>query len=102
MRQYGGVDRRTKTQLVKAIAQRLDVPVPPMSTGAKEPKAIFVLAVDHIGIGISTKSTKPELAEAICEAAGVPWSLRDHARGNTITNSGLAKVLEAVETLTAT
>ena len=98
----GLVGRPTKTQLVKAIADRIDVPPPPMSTGAKEPKAIFVLAAEHIGLGTSAKASKPELAQAICEAAGVSWSLGDYSRGDTITNSGLAKVLEAVEMLTAT
>lgn len=90
----------TKTQLVRAIADRLGVIAPPMSTGAKEPKAILVMAADHLGLDISPGTSKPKTARAICEAAGVTWTHKCEARGYTVTNLGLQRVLEAVVSLT--
>ena len=71
-----------------------------MSTGSTEPKEIFLLVNDVLGLGLSETLTKPELARAITEAAGLNWSATAESRGGTVTADGLSHVLRAVQFFT--
>ena len=51
-----------KGDIVVEIAHELGVPAPPMSTGSTEPRAIFVLVNDRLGLGLGDGLTKPGLA----------------------------------------
>jgi hypothetical protein len=93
--------RVTKADIVAAIAARLHAPTPRMSTGSTEPKEIFTIANDRLGLGIDPSRTKPELARAVVEAAGFPWDPTYESRGGTVTIGGLRAVLRAVELFTA-
>lgn len=85
-----------KEELVREIAELLKVDPPHMSTGSTEPKAIFEMANDRIGLGIPDKVTKPEMARAIVEASGEVWAPNYESRGGTVTRQGLAAVRDAV------
>ena len=91
----GAVPSR-KSDIVKQIAQLLGVAAPAMSTGSTEPRAIFDLVNDHLGLGLDNALGKPELARAIVEASGGRWSPDFESRGATVTKSGLLAVLRAV------
>jgi hypothetical protein len=44
-----------------------------MSTGSTEPKLIFTLVNSDLGLGLSNRLGKAELAAGIAEAAGFVW-----------------------------
>jgi hypothetical protein len=90
-----GAKQRVVTQIC------LDLGVTPLavSTGAKEPKALLLAANERLGLGLSPSLSKPELARRIVEAAGVAWTDNCHARGNTITITGLTRIQLAIQLL---
>ena len=85
-----------KGDIVVEIAHELGVPAPPMSTGSTEPRAIFVLVNDRLGLGLGDGLTKPGLARGIVEAAGFRWHPDYESRGATVTKDGLLAVLNTV------
>lgn len=86
----------TKTDLVWNIAVALGVEAPKMSTGSTEPREIFDIVNETLGLGIDVGRTKPEMARQIVEAAGLPWNADYESRGGTVTKRGLEAVLGAV------
>jgi hypothetical protein len=91
----------TKVELVGRIAERLGVPAPPVSNGASEPRRIFELVVEELGLAIELSDfNKPDLAHAICDAAEVDWSIVScESHGGRVTKTGLIQVLRAVDEL---
>lgn len=89
--------RPLKSQIVEEIAGLLQVAAPRMSTGSTEPKEIFLSVNDRLGLGISDRATKPDMARAIVEASGEAWSPTFESRGGTVTLDGLVAVLGAVK-----
>ena len=87
---------RSKSELVEAIARELGVEAPRMSTGSTEPKTIFLLANESLGLRLSETFTKPELAKAIVESAGKSWTTTCESRGGTVMAEGLQSVLDTV------
>ena len=94
--------KRTKADIVGEIAAILGVDPPPMSTGSTEPRAIFVAVNRELGLGLDPRLGKPQMAQAIVEAAGFDWAPDHESRGATITAAGLEAVAGAVRFLTAT
>lgn len=88
---------RRKDEIVVEIARLIGVDPPAMSTGSTEPRTIFVLVNDRLGLGLDTRSDKPGLARAIVEASGDRWLPTYESRGSTVTKDGLYAVLHAVE-----
>lgn len=88
--------RISKADVVQEIADALGVEAPRMSTGSTEPKAIFLLVNDVLGLGVPLDRTKPEMARAIVEASGEAWRASCESRGGTVTLDGLQAVREAV------
>jgi hypothetical protein len=88
----------SKSELIEAISGLLGVrDVPRMSTGSTEPREIFDVINDTLGLGLDTKSmTKPEIARGIVEAAGVRWQPTFESRGGTVTREGLLAVYDSV------
>ena len=86
--------RQAKADLVAAIAGEIGVATPHMSTGSTEPREIFELVNDTLGLRLS--GTKPELARGIVEASGEAWLAEYESRGGTVTKDGLNAVLRAV------
>lgn len=91
----------TKTQIVERIADRLNVAAPPMSSGSTEPRRIFELVVEELGLAVDhTSLSKPDLAHAIVEQADLTWSVVTcESSGGTVTRQGLDLVWQAVEIL---
>ena len=87
----------TKADIVWHIAIKLGAEAPKMSTGSTEPREIFEIVNDHLGLGIDRRLTKPEMARQIVEAAGLSWNAHYESSGGTVTKVGLEAVLEAVE-----
>lgn len=87
---------RTKADIVWEISTNLGVEAPKMSTGSTEPRAIFDIVNDSLGLGIDVERTKPDMAREIVEAAGMTWNADYESRGGTVTKSGLEAVLHAV------
>ena len=85
-----------KVDIVVEIAHDIGVAAPPMSTGSTEPRAIFQLVNDRLGLGLDDGLGKPELARGIVESSGANWHPDYESRGATVTKSGLLAVLEAV------
>ena len=72
----------TKADIVWNIAIKLGVEAPKMSTGSTEPREIFEIVNETLGLGIDGRLTKPDMARQIVEAAGmtVERSLRVQRR----------------------
>jgi hypothetical protein len=87
----------TKADIVWHIAVKLGAEAPKMSTGSTEPREIFEIVNDRLGLGIDRRQTKPEMARQIVEAAGLSWNAHYESSGGTVTKVGLEAVLEAVE-----
>lgn len=94
-------EKATKAAIVGEIARLLDVNPPPMSTGATEPRQIFVLANDHLGLDLDPRLGKPDMARGIVESVGEAWYPDYESRGATVTKRGLVAVLRTVQVLTA-
>ncbi|MDO8150198.1 hypothetical protein [Isoptericola sp. b408] len=89
-----------KEQIVAEIALAIGVDAPPMSSGSTEPRAIFDLVNDRLGLGLEG-TTKQGLARGIVEIVGGTWTTAYESRGATVTKDGLLAVRDAVRTLTA-
>lgn len=87
----------TKADFVWTIATRLGVEPPKMSTGSTEPREIFDLVNEQLGLGIDPRLTKPEMARHIVESSGSSWHADYESRGGTVTKAGLRAVLNAVQ-----
>ena len=87
--------------MVERIADRLGVDTPPMSSGSTEPKRIFELIVEELGLAIEAEHlTKPDLAHEIVAAADLQWSVVTcESSGGTVTKVGLDLVWQSVEIL---
>jgi hypothetical protein len=90
-------DKAKKVDIVIEIAHRIGVAPPRMSTGSTEPRAIFVLVNERLGLGVDPSLGKPELARAIVESSGAAWHPDFESRGATVTKPGLLAVLRSVE-----
>lgn len=86
----------TKADIVWNIAVRLGVEAPQMSTGSSEPREIFEIVNDRLGLGIDSRLTKPDMARQIVEAAGMTWNADYESSGGTVTKVGIEAVLGAV------
>lgn len=84
------------------IAWTLGIETPHMSTGSTEPKEIFIAVNEALGLGISSRATKPDMARAIVESSGEIWGPAFESRGGTVTTEGLAAVRTAVRFFLAT
>ena len=91
---------REKHRLCFEIAFCARVPPPPISTGSTEPKKLFELVSDALGLDLDPGLTKPRLAGGICESAGLEWDSACWSSGGTVTVVGLRRVLDAVSLLT--
>lgn len=88
--------RELKVDVVQRIAHLIYVPAPRMSTGSTEPREIFDLVVESLGLEYEGRKTKPELAQFITESAGLFWGPSCESRGGTVTLEGLKQVEQSV------
>ena len=90
---------RRKEEIVTEVAMLLGVSAPPMSTGSTEPKQLFTLVNDQLGLGLDPRGGKPALARGIVESAGGRWGPDCESRGSTVTRQGLEAVAKSVRFL---
>lgn len=88
---------RLKSDIVAEIARLVGADTPPMSTGSTEPKKIFVLVNERLGLGVDPSAHKVATAKGIVEASGATWQPDFDSRGATVTRKGLIAVLDAVK-----
>ena len=88
-----------KIDIVVEISRCLGVDAPSMSTGSTEPRRIFELVNERLGMGLDERLGKPQLARAIVEASGFAWHPDYESRGATVTKEGLLAVLGTVQFL---
>lgn len=89
--------KRLKPEVVRSIADLLGVPAPPSAHGSREPKKILELVNDQLSLGFDNRLSKPELAKAIVQSAGLTWTPDCWSRPQTLTRRGLLRVEEAVK-----
>jgi hypothetical protein len=86
-----------KIDIANDITDLLRVEKVHFSTGSTEPKELFLLIVEALGLGIESNLTKPVIARRIVESAGLVW-LPDHeSTGGTVTLKGMEVVKSSVE-----
>lgn len=85
-----------KRDIVVEIAYVLGREAPKMSTGSTEPRAIFDMVNETLGLGFPSRLTKPEMARAIVESTGEVWAPDFESRGGTVTKKGLEAVRDAL------
>ena len=86
-----------KVEIANQITDLLRVKKVHFSTGSTEPKELFLLIAEALGLGIEPSLPKPVMARRIVESAGLAW-LPDHeSTGGTVTLKGLEIVKSSVE-----
>ena len=93
---------RTKQDVINEICDILDVRRLQVSRGSTEPKELLLVISELCSITINPRMTKPELAKAIVEHAGLRWRASCSSTGSTITLDGLLLVLQATKLFTLT
>jgi hypothetical protein len=92
--------RISKEDLIADISSMLGIPAPKVSTGSTEPKELFILVNDLLGLAIPTNLQKPDMAQQIVELSGGTWTADCESSGGTVTHLGLEKVRDAVSFFT--
>ena len=92
--------RISKQDLIADISSMLGIPAPKVSTGSTEPKELFILVNDLLGLAIPTNLQKPDMAQQIVEFSGGTWTADCESSGGTVTHLGLEKVRDAVSFFT--
>jgi hypothetical protein len=90
------VNRETKEFIAERICSRIGVRPPAFSIGSTEPRELFVLVCDSLGLSFDPSLTKPMLARFIVESAGDQWHPDYESTGGTVTREGLKAVENAV------
>jgi hypothetical protein len=88
--------KRSKEALIREISDLLEFSPLKLSTGSTEPKELFILISEILGLAIPSSHTKPEIAKQIVEYAGGVWSSECESVGGTVTSIGLERVRDAV------
>ena len=86
-----------KSEINEEIASLIGFHAPHMSTGSTESKDLFIQINEILGLGIDSRKTKPQLAQAIVQASGAVWDANCESAGGTVTRVGLSRVLSAVQ-----
>ena len=78
----------------------LGITPPKVSTGSTEPKELFILINELLGLAIPGNLQKPDVAQQIVELSGGTWTTDCESSGGTVTHLGLEKVRDAVSFFT--
>jgi hypothetical protein len=92
--------RISKEDLIAEISAMLGIPALKVSTGSTEPKELFILVNDLLGLAIPANLQKPDIAQQIVELSGGTWTSDCESSGGTVTHLGLEKVRDAVSFFT--
>jgi hypothetical protein len=86
----------TKEMIATRICDQLGVRTPGFSIGSTEPKELFMLICDSLGLSPDANATKQQMACFIVESAGERWFPSFESAGGTVTRDGLLAVEKAV------
>ena len=78
-----------KSEVAREITKRLGVPEVQFSSGSTEPRELFILIADSLGLDISDVNTKPTIARRIVELSGGTWHPNCESSGSTVTLEGV-------------
>ena len=92
--------RPSKEDLIMEISSMLGITPPKVSTGSTEPKELFILINELLGLAIPGNLQKPDVAQQIVELSGGTWTTDCESSGGTVTHLGLEKVRDAVSFFT--
>lgn len=97
----------TKQEAVDQITELIGHPKLQVGKGSTEPKEVLTAVVEHFGLPLDLRDSKPALGAGIARAAGLDWDPTcdsTHSAsggGSTVTLEGLNRVLAAVHLLRA-
>jgi hypothetical protein len=86
-----------KSEIADEITDLLRLPSVHFSTGSTEPKELFLLISESLGLGIDSILPKPVMARRIVESSGQSWLADYESTGGTVTLKGLQAVKSSVE-----
>lgn len=95
----------TKQEAVDRLCELVGHSGLAVGRGSTEPKRVLTMIVEAYDLPIDPRQRKPELGQAIAEAAGLGWDADCDARaspsggGDTVTLTGLNRLIEAVNIL---
>ncbi len=95
----------SKQSLIDEVCSLLNIGPYKVASGSSEPAAFLRDVATFFEVDLSGRNSKPEIAEAICRLAGLPWGPECDSRsslsggGSTVTLSGLRQVSQAVRLL---
>ena len=92
--------RLTKQEVIDEICDILKVDRLSVSRGSTEPKELFIIISETCGVDINPNLSKPEMAQAIVENAGLKWRASCSSTGSTVTLQGLLLTLQATKLFT--
>lgn len=86
-----------KDEIAEYITQKLHVENVQFSRGSTEPKELLLQIAEAIGLPISQRLSKPEIAKLIVESSGAIWHPIYESSGSTITKQGMYALKEAID-----
>lgn len=86
-----------KSEVANEITHLLRLEPVHFSSGSTEPKELFLLIADSLGLGIDPLLPKPVIARRIVESSGQAWLTDYESTGGTVTLKGLQAVKSSVE-----
>lgn len=90
------VPARSKLEAVTRLSTLAGKPPETLGPGSKERKSVLIGLSDGLGLGISAKLTKHEIAQEIATTLGVAWTSESVSTGQTITLEGLNRLLKGM------
>lgn len=78
------------------ICRLAEIPEWRLSSGSTEPRGFLVDLTVRFDLPHQGRASKPAIARAIVESAGLSWLPRFESRGSTITLEGLERIWDAV------
>ena len=88
------IPARNKLEAVARISNLTNSGPEALGPGSKEHKSVFVNLANGLDIEINDSDTKQELARKIVETLGGTWDKSCESIGQTITLSGLNRILK--------
>ena len=85
-----------KLEAVTRLSALTGAPPETLGPGSKERKSLLVNCSRRLGLDVDESATKPELAESIARQLGMEWSADCWSAGQTITLTGLNRLLSGV------
>lgn len=96
---HGGA---TKADTLAELCRLLDIAPLSIGVGSSVPRELFDALATRYGV---PRGTMPEVGEAVCRRAGLPWTEDCDSRGtlsgggSTVTHVGLRQILRAMQHL---